>query len=87
MLSRLPLPEFQATVSLSGETIILMDTLESTPVNAKQIKNWINNDAVLVRVRDMVQDGWTNTDEEQLQPYQRRRDEPSVHAGCVMLGS
>ena len=35
----------------------------------------------------MVQDGWTNTDEEQLQPYQCHRDELSVHAGCVMLGS
>ena len=35
----------------------------------------------------MVQDGWTNTDEKQLQPYQCRRDELSVHAGSVILGS
>ena len=35
----------------------------------------------------MLQDGWTNTDEEQLQPYQRHRDELSVYAGCVMLSS
>ena len=87
MLSRLPLPEFPATVPLPGETIFLMDTLESTPVNATRIKNWTNNDAVLAKVRDMVREGWTNTDEEQLQPYQRRRDELSVHAGCVMLGN
>ena len=66
MLSRLPLPEFPTTVPLPGETIFLMDNLESTPVNATRIKNWTNNDAVLMRVRDMVQDGWTNTDEEQL---------------------
>ena len=33
----------------------------------------------------MVQDIWTNTDEEQLQPYQCHRDELSVQVGCVML--
>ena len=64
-----------------------MDTLESTPVNATRIRNWTNNDAVLVKVRDLVQQGWINTDEEQLQPYQCQRDELSVHAGCVMLGN
>ena len=35
----------------------------------------------------MLQDGWANTDEDQLQPYQHCRDELSVHAGCVMLSS
>ena len=35
----------------------------------------------------MLQDGCINTDEEQLQPYQHRRDALSVHAGCVMLSS
>ena len=35
----------------------------------------------------MVQDSWTNTNEEQLQPYQHCRVELSVHVGCVMLGS
>ena len=47
VLSRLPLPEFPATVPLPGENIFLMDTLESTPVNATRIKNWTNNDVVL----------------------------------------
>ena len=87
VLSKLPLPEFPATVPLPGENIFPMDTLESTPVNATQIKNWTNNDVVLAKVHDLVQQGWTNTDDEQLQPYQRRRDELSVHAGCVILGN
>ena len=50
-----------------------MNTLKSTPVDATRIKNWANNDAVLAKVCDMVQDGCTNTDEKQLQPYQCRR--------------
>ena len=64
-----------------------MDTLENTPVNATRIRNWTNNNAVLAKVHDLVQQGWTNTDEEQLQPYQPCRGELSVHAVCVMLGN
>ena len=87
MLSRLPLPNFPVTVPLTRETIFLMDTLENTSVNATRIKNWTDNDAGLARVHYMVQDVWTKTDEEQLQPYQCRIDELSVQVGCVMLGS
>ena len=64
-----------------------MNTLESTPVNDTRIKNWTNNDVVLARVHDKLQDGWTSTDEEQLQPYQHRRDKLCVHVSCVMLSS
>ena len=74
-------------VPLPGETVFLMETLENTPVNATQIKNWTNNDRILAKVRKMVQKGWNNTEEESIQPYQRWRDELSVHAGCVMIGN
>lgn len=80
----MPLHESPATVPLQGETVFLMETHENTPVNATQIKNWTNNDRVLAKVREMVQKGWTNTDEESI-PTQR--DELMVHAGYVMLGN
>ena len=61
VLSRFPLPELPSSVPLPGETVFLMDTLQTFPVNATQIKTWTNNDPVLARVRDMVLKGWTNT--------------------------
>ena len=64
-----------------------MDTLQTFPVNATQIKTWTNNDPVLARVRDMVLKGWTSTSEEQLKPFQHHQNELSVRAGCVLLGS
>ena len=69
----MPLPE---------ETVFLMNTLQALPVNATQIKNWINADPVLCGVRDLVLKGWTNTSEKQLQPFQQRQNKLSVHAGC-----
>ena len=35
----------------------------------------------------MVLQGWIDTTDDQLQPYQRRKDESSVHMGCVLSGS
>ena len=37
-LSRLPLPESPSSVPLPGETVFLMDTLDTSPVNATHIK-------------------------------------------------
>ena len=87
VLNRLPLPDCPSTETLPGETIFLLDTLQSSPVNASQIQIWTNNDPVLARVRNMIQKGWTYTSDEELKPYQRRQDELSVHAGCVLLGN
>ena len=64
-----------------------MDTLQASRVNATQIKNWTNTDPVLSRVRDLVLKGWVNTAEKQLQPFQQRQNELSVHAGCILIGS
>ena len=87
VLSRLPLPESPSSVLLPGETVFLMDTLQTSPVNATHIKTWTNNDPLLARVRDMIQKGWINTSEEQLKPFQHRQNKLSVHAGCILLGS
>ena len=67
--------------------MFLMDTLQTSPVNATHIKTWTNNDPLLARVRDMIQKGWINTSEEQLKPFLHCQNELSVHAGCILLGS
>jgi len=87
VLSRLPLPDSPDAVPVPGETIFLMDTLQHSPVIATQIKTWTSNDPILSRVRDLVLEGWVNTTEVQLEPYQTHKDELSVHAVCVLLGS
>ena len=54
MLSRLPLPESPPGVPLPGETILLLEHLQSFPITAVQIKKWTNQDPVLSRVRNFV---------------------------------
>ena len=81
------MPESPSSVPLPGETIFLMNTLQTFPVDARQIKTWTNNDPLLARIKEMVLKGWSNTSEENLKPYQHRQNELSAHAGCVLLSN
>ncbi len=87
-LSRLPLPECPAEVPLPGETILLHDTLRSTPVTAEEIRRWTDQDATLSRVRNLVLRGWPlSVQEDALRPYFGRRMELSIQSGCIMWGT
>ena len=87
VLSRLPLPDTPSSVPIPGETVFLMDILQSSPIDVSQIRNATSKDPVLSKVRILVLQGWTYTPDKELQPYQLRKEELSVHDGCVLVGS
>ena len=58
VLSRLPLPESVRETPQPGETVLLMESLQSSPVNANQIKRWTDHDPILSKVRDFTLQGW-----------------------------
>ena len=86
-LSRLPLPEAPSEVPYPGEVVFLLQTLQSSPITAEQIKHWTNRDPVLSRVRNLVSKGWIDCSDDVLRPYQNRKDELSMLDGCVLWGS
>ena len=86
-LSRLPLPEAPSEVPYPGEVVFLLQTLQSSPITAEQIKHWTNKDPVLSRVRNLVSKGWIDCSDDVLRPYQNRKDELSMLDGCVLWGS
>ena len=45
-------------VPVLGDTILLMDTLEGTPVTVPHIRKWTARDQVLSTVLQKVQTGW-----------------------------
>ena len=45
-LSRLPVPEPLTSVTLPEETVLLMSTLESTPLKVQQIAQWTARDPI-----------------------------------------
>ena len=86
-LSRLPLPESVNEIPTPGETILMLENLQTTPVNIKHVRQWTDRDPILSKVRRLVQQGWETTDDQQLQPFQVRKEELSVQDFCVLWGS
>ena len=87
-LSRLPLPDTIARVPTPGETILLMDRLETLPVGADHVADWTASDPVLQRVVRRVHHGWGDKcSDKSLEPYYLRKDELSTHNGCVLWGN
>lgn len=88
LLSRLPLPDSPRVVPVPAETVMLMQSLETARVSAKQIQQWTQRDSVLSKVCNLVLKGWwTDTEDSQdLRPFRRRKDELSVENECVLWG-
>ena len=87
-LSRLPLPDSPTAVPLPGETVLLLQCLQQTPVTASRIKVWTDKDPLLLQVRNFVLNGWPNSAvDKDLQPYFNRRTEITLLDGCRIWGS
>ena len=86
-LSRLPLPDCPSNIPTPGETIFLVESLSSTPINTKQVAKWTSQDPILSRVRHLIERGWTDINETELTPYKQRQNELSVAGGCILWGS
>ena len=87
-LSRLPLPVVPETTPIPGDILHLLETINASPVDATEVKLWTTRDPVLSQVLQFVLHGWPMAvDEEALKPYFARREELSVHAGCLLWGS
>ena len=85
-LSHLPLPDIPTEVLLPGETILLMENLQLTPVNTKQINTWTDHDPVLSRVHQFILQGWPSVSEDVFIPYERRKHELSIQDSCILWG-
>ena len=87
-LSRLPRPVVPETTPIPGDIVHLLETVNTSHVDATKVKLWTTRDPVLSQVLQFVLHGWPMAvNEEALKPYFARREELSVHAGCLLWGS
>jgi hypothetical protein len=86
-LSRLPIGENIRNPPQPAEIIVLMETLQSTPITPKNIRQWTDTDPLLSQVREQLLQGWEDCDREEMTPFNRKRHEMSVQDGCVLWGS
>ena len=77
-------PIAQANVPLPEERVLLLETLQLSPITAAQIKTWTDHDLILSQVRELVLQGWVTTTKPEMLPHQCRRYELSIHDGCLL---
>ena len=86
-LSRLPIPEAPDVSPQPGDTVLLMEHLNGTPVTASQIRVHTLRDGVLSQVLQNILQGWPAAKlSEELKTYQAKQVELSVEDGCVLWG-
>ena len=86
-LSRLPIANAPTLVPVPADTIVAKQYMDMSPVTASDIRRETARDPVLsqvfLRTKDLFQ---RHEDNEQLKPYIQRKDELSIHDGCLMWG-
>ena len=87
-LSRLPLSNMPESVPVPGETILLLEHLDHTPINSQHIREWTRRDPVLSKVHQFTLNGWPHHCQDvQLHPYLSRKAELTIEGGCVLWGN
>lgn len=87
-LSRLPLPETTSYSPAPGDIVNLLEQMDNTAVNTRTIRTATRHDPVLSKVYSYVMTGWpSETLQEHFKPFTSRKNELSVHEGCVLWGS
>ena len=87
-LSRLPALDVPGSTPVPGGIVHLLETINSSPVDATKIKLWTARDPVLFQVLQFVLQGWpSEVKEEAPKPYFIRIEELSVHAGYLLCGA
>lgn len=85
-LSRLPLKNEEETTD--PVDLFYSSNIDQIPVSCVQIRHETSRDPILSRVHDVLMSGTlTKLDDPAFKPYVNRRDELSVHQGCVLWGN
>lgn len=87
-LSRLPLQESEVHRADSTDTYV-NSLLDCVPVSSANIAAATRRDKTLSQVLELVATGWTRIDEvrDDLRMYMNRRNELTLHQGCLMWGN
>ena len=87
-LCRLPVGGAPRHVPVPADMILMTQYLDMSPVTASDIRHETSCDPVLSQVFIWTRDGFPDHNNDKLlKPYTQRRDEFSIHDGCLMWGT
>ena len=81
------MPDIPTSIPLPGELVLLMDSLQDSPVSAVKIKKWTDHDPLVSRIWKCILQGWPDLVEEDFQPYYQKRTELTIQDGFILWAS
>ncbi|XP_052281334.1 uncharacterized protein K02A2.6-like [Dreissena polymorpha] len=89
-LTRLPRAQCAKQINgyeVDGTFALASEQFDALPVTCKEVRQTTAKDPVLSRVYDMVMNGWPRDDDAtEVAAFRNRRNELSVHQGCLLWG-
>lgn len=86
-LSRLPLQAPPPVNTKEPVDMFHMAQVDPLPVTSEEIARETGRDPILSRVYDMTLKGWPSKGDPSLPGYSSRRDQLTVHQGCILWGA
>ena len=71
-LSRLPLPTTPTEICPPPELVLLMKSLQESPITAHDSRKWTDQDPLLLRVWNLLLNGWRDGEETEMQVFTGR---------------
>ena len=92
-MGRLPLKGWATEDETEGEVVLAIEQLDTSLMTARQVKAYTGKDPCLVVLREWIMSGWPQASEktnyaiqDEFKAYWHRRDDLTVHDGCVVWG-
>ena len=88
-LSRLPLAttENEERQSVDPVDVFHVSQFNMLPVTCQHVRKETQRDSTLIQVYEHVMKGWHESKDPNLGPFYSRRNELTIHQGCIMWGS
>jgi hypothetical protein len=88
-LSRLPLATTEDEENQSVDPVeeFHVSQFSMLPVTCQHVRKATQRESILTQVYEHVMKGWHDNKDANLQPFYSRRNELTVHQGCIMWGS
>ena len=87
-LSRLPLPDCEPEEDNSVELMYIAQ-FDNLPITSDRVRQETSRDPIMCRVHEYVVSGWNvhvKPDDKDFYPFFSRKDELTVHNGCLLWG-
>ena len=79
------LPNPVRVVPVPEKIVLLLEGIQTSPINADQIEAWTSHDPILSQGKKLVLLQWVDTNDLNIHPYQRKQVDSSLSKNQALI--